>query len=90
MNQKRKLIRRTDECLYFMLRGKTAREIAKMMHLSIRTVQKYFYFLKISFDCATKSQLIEKAVTEGYINYIPKRLLNTQINNLRSCDDSDN
>lgn len=70
----KKFPRRTDECLFYMLRGKSAKEIAKHMCLSIRTVEKYFDLLKLHFECQKKTELIEKAIAEGYINFIPKRL----------------
>lgn len=74
-----KLPRRTDECLFYVLRGKTAKEIANFMCLSIRTIEKYLDLLKFHFNCYNKSQLIEKAINLGYLNIIPKRIIDKKL-----------
>jgi len=69
-----KFPRRTAECLFYLLRGKTAKEISKCMCLSVRTIEKYFDSLKLQFGCQTKSELIGKAIAQGYMNVIPKSI----------------
>ncbi len=66
---------RQSECLFFLLRGKTAKQIAKILNLSFRTVEEYIEQMKIKLNCSTKSELINKAIAEGYMNIIPGTLL---------------
>jgi DNA-binding CsgD family transcriptional regulator len=69
------LSKRQSECMFFLLRGKTAKDIAKILRLSPRTVEEYIDQIKSKLNCNTKSDLIEKAIQLGYINIIPKSLL---------------
>ncbi|MEM1244541.1 MAG: LuxR C-terminal-related transcriptional regulator [Pseudomonadota bacterium] len=74
-----KLTRRQQECLYYLLRGNTIREIAKNLNLSARTIETHMVHIKNIFAVRTKSQLIEKAIEQGYLNCIPRSLLNKLI-----------
>lgn len=58
-------------CLFYLLRGKTCKEIGKILMLSPRTVEKYVESIKEKFECSTKSQLIEKAIDMGYFYSLP-------------------
>lgn len=71
----RPLSDREAECLFFLLRGQTARGIAKRLNLSVRTVESYIEQLKNSFGCDSKSALIEGAIAEGYSNHLPPSFL---------------
>lgn len=57
--------------LFFLLRGSTAKEIAKKMKLSNRTIEQYIDSIKNKFKCSTKSQIIDYAVSKGYAHIIP-------------------
>ena len=74
-----KLTKRQSECLFFLLRGKTAKESAKILKICHRTVENYIDQLKLKFNCQTKSELISKALDQGYMNIIPKRLFEEQL-----------
>lgn len=65
---------RQSECLFFLLRGKTAKEIGKILGLSYRTVEGHIEQIKCKFDCSSKSELLEKAISYDYMNIIPERL----------------
>lgn len=67
---------RESECLFFLLRGKTTKEIAQILQLSPRTVESYIDHIKIKFACHTRSELLEKAEKEGYYSIIVNTLLN--------------
>lgn len=69
------LSQRQCECMFFLLRGKTSKEIAKILNLSFRTIEGYIAQIKYKLNCSTKSEIIEKAITDGYINIIPNTLL---------------
>jgi DNA-binding CsgD family transcriptional regulator len=73
------LTEREMECLFYLLRGKTNKEVAKQLHLSPRTVEQYVEQLKNKFGCDKKSELIEFAVNKGYMNIIPSNLLNLRL-----------
>jgi len=68
------LSKRQNECLFFLLRGKSNREIAKLLSISVRTVEHYIEAIKRMMDCTSKSQLVEKAIAAGYMNIIPDSL----------------
>lgn len=74
-----KLSKREMECLYYLLRGKTAKQIARTLDLSFRTIEAYIRNIKLKFTCDNKSQLIEKAISHGYLNVLPDSLLTRNI-----------
>jgi DNA-binding CsgD family transcriptional regulator len=66
---------REMECLFYLLRGKSNKQIAVVLDLSPRTVESYIDQVKAKMRCNTRSELIEKAIHEGMLNIIPKRFL---------------
>ncbi len=68
---------REEECIFFLIRGASIKEIARFMHLSPRTVEAYLNNIKIKFDCHTKAQVIEYAIANGILPFIPKSILNS-------------
>ncbi len=56
---------RETECLNYLLRGKTAKEIAVITQLSVRTIEGYLKKIKIKLNCNSKSTLISKALRLG-------------------------
>lgn len=63
------------ECLFLILRGKTAKQIAEIICLSKRTVEYYIENIKNKFGCHTKADLILISVKNGYLNHIPPRFI---------------
>lgn len=51
---------REKECIKFILLGKTAPEIAKMLYLSKRTIEHRIESIKAKLQCKTKSELISR------------------------------
>ena len=70
------LTNRQMDCLYYFLRGKTAKETAVILRLSKRTVEFYLENLKNQFSCQTKAELIDKAISHGFMNVLPNCLFN--------------
>lgn len=70
---------REMDCLFYLLRNKTAKEIAKRLNLSYRTVEWHIANIRMKFQCATKTEIIEQAVSNGYLHYVPQHLLTTPI-----------
>src|SRR5205814_689580 len=62
------LTSRQSECLFFIIRGKTSKEISQLLNISMRTVEDHTDHLKNKFNCKTKSVLIDKAIFNGYLN----------------------
>lgn len=54
-----RLSKREIECLQLAVRGKTMREIASLLGLSVRTIEAYMENIKLKFNVATKSELID-------------------------------
>lgn len=73
-----KLSAREMECLFYVLRGKTLKEIAIMLQLSRRTIETYFENIKNKFGCTNKTELLVQAISKGYMNIIPDNLIESQ------------
>lgn len=71
------LTTRECECLFLLIRGKTAKEIGKLLSLSKRTVESYIENIKNKMDCKNKAEILVKAVVNDYHNQIPPRFNHT-------------
>ncbi|MHB1948178.1 MAG: response regulator transcription factor [Gammaproteobacteria bacterium] len=70
-----KLSERELESLFFMLRGKSAKQIAQILKLSQRTIESYAEQIKNKLGCRNKTEVLCLAIANGYMNIIPPRLL---------------
>ncbi|WP_454780368.1 helix-turn-helix transcriptional regulator [Legionella sp. WA2022007384] len=68
------LSNRECECVFLLIRGKSAKEIGALLSLSTRTIESYIEHIKNKMDCKNKAELLVKAVLNGYHNLIPARL----------------
>ena len=66
------LTKQQEICLFFLIRGKSAKEIAYTIGTSSRTVEKHISQLKEKLCCYSKSQLVEKAIDSGFMFYVPR------------------
>lgn len=64
-----KLTRRESEVLFFLIRGRTLREIGANLFISTCTVESHLQSLKSKLDCKTKSDVIEKVISSNF-NFI--------------------
>lgn len=69
------LTEREGHCLFYLVRGKTAKEISEKLYISRRTVEQYIDSIKVKFNCKKKSDLIEKAIQIGFVNILPRAFL---------------
>ncbi|QLH41729.1 MAG: PAS domain-containing protein [Coxiellaceae bacterium] len=69
---------RQSECLFHILRGKTTKNIAKLLHLSPRTVEEHIAELKYKFGCKSKAELIDTAIANGFLNVVPPSIFKSQ------------
>lgn len=53
------LTKREMECLYYLLREHTAKEIAKIIDISYRTVESYIENIKTKLRASTKKELVQ-------------------------------
>jgi len=65
---------REAQILFFMIRGINGKEIASLLDLSVRTIEKYCDNIKIKFSCKSKSALIKKAYVLGFQHLLPEGL----------------
>jgi DNA-binding CsgD family transcriptional regulator len=73
--QKYNLSKRESECLFYWLRGKTAKDIAAIMQLSPRTIETFLDRVKNKLGCFTKAEVFDKAHAEDLFSAIPSTLL---------------
>jgi DNA-binding CsgD family transcriptional regulator len=65
---------RQKEILFFLIRGHSLKHIAATLNVTISTVSEHVEKLKGKFNALTKNNLIEKAVTQGFLSLIPDGL----------------
>ncbi len=70
----RPLSKRQKECFYYLVRGKTAKEIGSILDIGFRGVEEHIKRLKHKLACPTKSDLIEKAFESGFIYFTPSTI----------------
>lgn len=73
------LTSRENEVLFFILRGKTAKEIARILKISSRTVEQYVELIKNKFKCRNKSELIAFSMENNYFHMVPESLINQDL-----------
>jgi DNA-binding CsgD family transcriptional regulator len=71
---------REEECLYYLVRGLSAKEIGRVLNLSGRTIEFYIRGLKDKFSCHKSPALIVKALETGYLENVPLRILLDKLN----------
>lgn len=79
INQHKKIIHltpRQTECLFFIIMGKTAKIIAKILDISPRTAEEHIDQLKCKFRCSSKNELIEIAIANGFLETINSTIEN--------------
>lgn len=70
---------RESEILFLIIRGKTAKLAATTLGISYRTVQKYIDILKAKFNVDSKGELIDVAMSRGYMSQIPLSLFSKHL-----------
>jgi len=73
-----RLTDRQSECLFFLLRGKSSKEIASILNLSHKTVEHHLNMAKYKLNCGTKGELIDRSISLGFLNFIPISFFNYQ------------
>lgn len=68
-----------SECLFYLSRGFSYKEIAKVQGITYRTVVDHIERLKLKFNAVTTTDLISKALAIGFPGAVPQRYFNQQI-----------
>jgi DNA-binding CsgD family transcriptional regulator len=79
LKEKIELKQKESECLFYLIRGFSYKEIAKIQDIAYRTVVDHMERLKLKFNAATTADLISKALSSGYPGSVPQRYFNQQI-----------
>lgn len=74
-----KLTERQSEVLFYMLRGKSNKKISQILCISARTVEEYIEQMRHKFDALNKNELMDKAISHGFLKVIPHRLFRKQL-----------
>lgn len=64
------LTSREIQCVLFLMQGKSAKETARLMNISHRTVEGYIDTIKVKLGCRTKLELLSLA----YMSELVKQL----------------
>jgi DNA-binding CsgD family transcriptional regulator len=70
------------ECLFCLLRGKTAKQSGELLGLSKRTIEFYLENIKNKFGCQSKVELVIQATQAGYLNNVPAFFLRNDLSKL--------
>lgn len=62
---KHQLTRRQLDCLFYLVQGMTAKQIAEMLALSRRTVEQHLDSIRAKLGCQLRSELIARALDLG-------------------------
>lgn len=68
-----------SQCLFYLIRGKSTKMIAKVLNLSSRTVETYIEQIKSKMSCRTRSELIEIAIENGFLEIVPSGIININL-----------
>lgn len=74
-----KISKQQNECIFYLVRGKTTREISERLKLSPKTVEHYIDAIKMKFKCSNKYELIVKLIELGFLHFIPDSILRQQL-----------
>ena len=66
-----KLSKRQSEILFYLSMRKTNKSIAKILNLSVRTIEYYIEIIKNKYQCRTRWELIDLAIQQGHGQTIP-------------------
>jgi DNA-binding CsgD family transcriptional regulator len=76
------LSERQSQCLFYLIRGKSAKKIAAILNLSPRTVEGYIEHIKAKLKVSSREELIEKSIHLGFLQVIPKGIVFDQLDKM--------
>ncbi|MCW8329020.1 helix-turn-helix transcriptional regulator [Photobacterium sp. SDRW27] len=78
-NQPVSLNTRESEVLFLLLYGKKPQYIAKVLNVSVKTVENYVLRLREKFNANSKGELLDLALDLGFGSHIPESMLKRQL-----------
>lgn len=61
-----KLSKRESECIFYILRGMTTKQMADVMNLSPRTVEGYLLNIRNKLDCKNRYEIISTVLGNDF------------------------
>lgn len=68
-----------SECLFYLIRGYSYKEIASIQNITYRTVVDHIERLKSKFNVNTSNELITRALVAGHPGAVPQRYFEHQL-----------
>jgi DNA-binding CsgD family transcriptional regulator len=65
------LTQKESQCLYWLLRGRSAGQTADILFLSRRTVESHLESIKNKYSCKTKAELHDYCCHSGFLSIFP-------------------
>jgi len=78
---------RESECLFYLTRGFSYKEIARVQNVAYRTIVDHIERLKTKFNASTTIELISKALSHGYPGSVPQQFFQNQFSIIISTHD---
>ena len=72
-----------SEILFYLTQGKTAKQIARILLRSFRTIESHIARLKAKLHCRTTAELIIFAMTHGFMRMLPKEPVGSLVEKLK-------
>ncbi len=66
-------------CLFYYIRGRTAKEIARILGNSPKTVESYLERIRMKINCSTRSEVLGKVISFGFLHIIPEVVLSRHL-----------
>ena len=74
------------ECLFYLIRGNTAKETGRHLGITSRTVEAHLNRIKQKWQVSRKSDVIDCAINKGLLSYVPKAIIFSQISKVMHED----
>ncbi len=62
---------RQSQCFFYLIRGESAKQIAKVLKISPRTVECHIRKIKEHYNVSSRSELVSIAFSKGLVKFIP-------------------
>lgn len=86
---KKQLTERELDCVFYLMRGNTRKQIAQLLNISHRTVESHLEQIRIKLKCSYRSGIIDYCLAEGLLNYIPRSFFVKNVSNIIHKTESD-
>lgn len=70
---------RESEVLFLLLYGKKPQYIARVLKMTVKTVENHVLKLRDKFNASTKNELVDLALSSGFGSHIPESMLTKQL-----------